>query len=240
MPGPQRRGARTSVRDPTPDTHHGASEHQQLDTDAGTHFRQHCWSLRPRNSQVTQNAATRRQRRLPWGADKSSCGPWDRRPGRCLHPTSGARRPAPRPAHVASNVPSPHWPHHARVHLLCQRSAHPGHGDPRSPAAPPRTPRRHQAPWAPHCPKTTQRLQNLQPKVPSSNGGLGPHHHPEAQRLASHADHTHARAEHTDARQVHGSRTCARDTYRRSPGTRITHAHTNIIQMTPATKITHA
>ena len=46
-PAPILRGARTSVKGPAPDTHHGASEHQQLNPDAGTRFCQHCWSPRP-------------------------------------------------------------------------------------------------------------------------------------------------------------------------------------------------
>ena len=112
----------------------------------------------------------------------------------------------------------------------------------------PCTPHRHQAPLAPHCLRTTHRLQNLQPKVRSSNWGSWEHiTTPAAQRLTSHTDHTHARAEHTDALQTHTSHTkhgdagqthrshtCARETYRRSPATKITHA--SVIQTRTSNK----
>ena len=112
----------------------------------------------------------------------------------------------------------------------------------------PCTPHRHQAPLAPHCLRTTHRLQNLQPKVRSSNWGSWEHiTTPAAQRLTSHTDHTHACAEHTDALQTHTSHTkhgdagqthrshtCARETYRRSPATKITHA--SVIQTRTSNK----
>ena len=92
-------------------------------------------------------------------------------------------------------------------------------------------------------------------KGPSSNGGLGPHRHPEAQSLASHADPTHAHADHTDARR-YTDRTHMHTRHIDTCQTQITHMYTRDIQMlasnkhlthacvsyrcSPATKITHA